>query len=25
MRFERMYPMFPDEPEVRLYGVDLSA
>jgi len=25
MCFERMYPMFPDEPEVRLYGVDLSA
>jgi [ribosomal protein S5]-alanine N-acetyltransferase len=24
MRFERMYPMYPDEPEVLLYGVDLS-
>jgi [ribosomal protein S5]-alanine N-acetyltransferase len=25
MRFERMFPMRPDEPEVRLYGVDLGA
>jgi RimJ/RimL family protein N-acetyltransferase len=25
MRFERMYPMYPDEPEVRLYGIDLPA
>jgi [ribosomal protein S5]-alanine N-acetyltransferase len=23
MRFERLYPMYPDEPPVRLYGVDL--
>jgi RimJ/RimL family protein N-acetyltransferase len=23
MRFERMYPMYPGEPEVRLYGLDL--
>jgi RimJ/RimL family protein N-acetyltransferase len=23
MRFERTYPMYPDEPEVRLYGMDL--
>ena len=25
MRFERMYPMYPDEPEVRLYGIDFHA
>ena len=25
MRFERMYPMYPDEPEVRLYGMNPGA
>jgi RimJ/RimL family protein N-acetyltransferase len=25
MRFERMYPMYPDEPEVRLYGIHFGA